>query len=436
MKALLKTTLFIVFMTILLIGCSSGDNSSEEANGNNQDEGNNESAKDSETLSLFSTVTNEADQQALEGAINQFEEENPNINIDFNFPGDGYESMLRVKMAANDMPDLFDTHGWAKNRYGEYTMDLSDMDWVDDLDPALEQIFMDEEGKVYAYPINQAKDGLTYNKNVLDEYGIEPPKTFDEFTQALETVKEESGGDVTPFWFAGNDAGSFGQYFDQFATPLLITHSDHDYSESLLDGSFDWSNYTFLPEKLKEMQENDLLNVDVLTAQSHQQAQLLAQGKIAFVMATVPINSVKELNPDTELGVMPVPAIHQGDNPSWIGGERHSMAVWKDTEHPEEAKKFIEFISQPDIVKELAEGTSLPAGLTNADPDIYYADYYEEFADVKVEPYFDRVYLPSGMWNPMGTTGQELLSGAMTPEQVSDKMGKEYTRLLEQEEEE
>ncbi|MDI5788653.1 hypothetical protein PO124_10375 [Bacillus licheniformis] len=28
------------------------------------------------------------------------------------------------QMAANDMPDLFDTHGWAKIRYGEYTADL------------------------------------------------------------------------------------------------------------------------------------------------------------------------------------------------------------------------------------------------------------------------------------------------------------------------
>ena len=55
--------------------------------------------------------------------------------------------MLRVKMAANDMPDLFDTHGWAKIRYGEYTADLKDMDWVKHLDPNLDPILKDEKAK-------------------------------------------------------------------------------------------------------------------------------------------------------------------------------------------------------------------------------------------------------------------------------------------------
>ncbi len=413
----------MTFITVLLIGCGSGDDNHTSGQENTEDE---------VTLSLFSTATSEGDQIALESAIEKFEEEYPNINIDYNFPAGEYESMIRVKMAADDMPDLFDTHGWAKNRYGEYTMDLSDMDWVENLDPALDNILKDEEGKVYAYPLNQAKDGLTYNKNVLDEYGIKPPTTFEDFMAALETIKEDSNGEVTPFWLAGSEKSQFGQYFDQFASPLLVTDEENDYSEELLDGSFDWSNYTFLPEKLEEMQEKELINVDALTAQMHQQTQLLAQDKIGFVMGTVPVSAVKELNPDTELGVIPVPAIHEGDDPSWIGGERLTFAVWEDTEHPEEAKTFIEFLAQDEMVKELAEGTALPAGLTNATADIYYSDYYEEFSGVMVEPYFDRIYLPSGMWDVMGATGQELLSESMTPGDVSEKMAEEYTRLREQ----
>lgn len=420
MKKVLKSTFLITLISLFLIGCSS--------------EGNNASGADdsSVTLSLYSTATSEGDQIALEAAIEAFEEENPDIKIDYNFPAGEYESMIRVKMAADDMPDLFDTHGWAKNRYGDYTMDLSDMNWVKHLDPALDNILKDENGKVYAYPLNQAKDGLTYNKNVLDKYGIEPPTTFDDFMTALETIKEKSDGEVTPFWFAGSEKSQFGQYFDQFATPLLVTDEKHDFRDDLLDGTFDWSNYTFLPDKLKEMQEQELLNVDALTAQIHQQTQLLAQDKIGFVMSTVPINAVKELNPDTELGIIPVPAIHDGDDPSWIGGERLTFAVSEKTEHPEEAKKFIEFLAQPDMVKQIAEGTTLPAGLTNATADIYYSDYYDKFSDVMVEPYFDRIYLPSGMWDVMGATGQELLSDAMSPEDVSEKMAEEYNRLREQ----
>jgi raffinose/stachyose/melibiose transport system substrate-binding protein len=36
------------------------------------------------------------------------------------------------------------------------------------------------------------------------------------------------------------------------------------------------------------------------------------------------------------------------------------------------------------------------------------------------------------MWDPMGATGQELLTGTMTPKQVSKKMSEEYDRLLNQ----
>ncbi|MDI5788655.1 extracellular solute-binding protein [Bacillus licheniformis] len=59
----------------------------------------------------------------------------------------------------------------------------------------------------------------------------------------------------------------------------------------------------------------------------------------------------REVNPDIQLGVMPTPAVYEGDKPSWIGGERHTVAVWKDSEHLEEAKRFIEFAAQPKYVK-------------------------------------------------------------------------------------
>jgi len=419
LKKLLKTVVFAAALTTIVTGCSKSSSGDESSDGKT-------------VVTLYSTVTNEADKLTLQNVVKKFEKENPDIDIKENYPAGDYESMLRVKMAANDMPDLFDTHGWAILRYGEYVEDLKDMNWVNDLDPSLDQILKDETGKVYAYPLNQAKDGITYNATLLEEYGITPPSTFDEFMTALETVGKKGKGEVTPLWFAGSDKSAFGQYFDQFSTPLLVT-GEKNYKKELLDGTFDWSNYTFLADKLKEMQDKKLLNEDVLTAQNHQMVDLMAQNKIAFIIGGGMLGpSVEELNGDVKLGIIPMPVIEEGDDPSWIGGERHTLALWKDSKVKEEAKKFLEYISQPEIVKEIAEGTSLPAGLTNTESKNYYSDYYEKYKDIVVEPYFDRVYLPSGMWDPMGATGQELLAGSMTPEEVSKKMSEEYKRLLEQ----
>ncbi len=390
------------------------------------------SSNSSNALTLYSGVSEDAEKDAIEGLAAAFEEET-GISIDVNFPGTGYEDQLRVRMASNDLPDLFDTHGWAINRYGEYVADLSDMEWVEHFDPAMEPILKDEDGKIYAYPINQAKDGIMYNAPLLDEYGIELPTTVDEWIDAMETVKEKSGGEVTPLWIPGSNQYTIAQVLDQLSTPLLVTADEHNYEEALLDGSFDWSNYTPLPEFLKDLQDRGLINKDVLTASEAQRIELMAQNKVAFVFAGGAFGpAVTELNPDIQVGTIPVPAFWEGAEQSWIGGERNTFAAFKDSENLDEAKQFIEFIAQPENAKKLAEATSLPAGITNVEAENYYTEFYDEWAHVQIQPYFDRVYLPSGMWDVYATTGQELLSDLKTPEQVSEEMESEYLRLRSQ----
>lgn len=44
-----------------------------------------------------------------------FEKEHSDIRVSLHFPGNDYENIMRVRMAANDLPDLFDTHGWGKS---------------------------------------------------------------------------------------------------------------------------------------------------------------------------------------------------------------------------------------------------------------------------------------------------------------------------------
>lgn len=35
---------------------------------------------------------------------------------------------------------------------------------------------------------------------------------------------------------------------------------------------------------------------------------------------------VAQINPNVKIGIIPTPAIHPGDNPIWIGGERYTLA--------------------------------------------------------------------------------------------------------------
>ena len=72
-------------------------------------------------------------------------------------------------------------------------------------------------------------------------------------------------------------------------------------------------------------------------------------------------------------------------------------------------------MARPEHAKSIAEATSLPAGLVNVQTDIFYANDYKRYQHIKVQPYFDRLYLPNGMWDVMGTAGQELMADILTP---------------------
>src|SRR5688572_29958725 len=126
--------------------------------------------------------------ELLEKIARQFEQENPDIKIEFSAPGKDYESLMKIKMAANDMPDVFSTHGWAKVRYGAFLTDLADQPWASQIDAAIAPAVTDEAGKVYVLPLDQQKTGPVYNVDILNEYGVEVPLTWADFLAACETI--------------------------------------------------------------------------------------------------------------------------------------------------------------------------------------------------------------------------------------------------------
>lgn len=72
----------------------------------------------------------------------------------------------------------------------------------------------------------------------------------------------------------------------------------------------------------------------------------------------------------------------------------------------------LNFFARPEIVGAIATATGNPAGLNGVDSDIgEIKQYYDKYSDVKTFPYFDREYLPSGMWDVMCETGANILAG-------------------------
>ena len=89
--------------------------------------------------------------EATEEIIDAFMEENPEVNVEIQVNTTDYENLMKAKMAANDLPDVFMTHGWSLLRYSEYLYPLTDETWAENMSDTLKESMCDKEGNFMPY---------------------------------------------------------------------------------------------------------------------------------------------------------------------------------------------------------------------------------------------------------------------------------------------
>lgn len=432
-KTIAITCAVSTFISVLA-GCSSSGNAASSASAQVSASSAEAASSEAEPITL-SVSTNAVGDQAtiLKSIADDFHKANPNITINFTAPGSDYENVMKVKMASNQMPDVFATHGWAKARYGNYLADLKGESWASKINSSIKSFITDDSGKVYVLPMDMDVTGINYNVDILKQYNISVPKTWDDFLAACETIKTKSSGSVTPIHIGGGDSWTQGQYFDFFAPAALITPATN-YKSQLKDGSFNWRKFDVLPQNLLNLWKKGYLNKDYLTSKYEDSATQMAKGKVAFTFYGPSFESeVLKVNANANIGMMPIPAMSSDDKPSFAGGEKTTWGVWKDSKNIDAAKKLVAFYASDENIQKVCKSSGLPSGLSGITVDDgKLTDYFNQYKDVPVYPYFDREYLPDGMWDVMTKNAGDMISGSITPAQFSDNMKSEYLRLRQQ----
>jgi len=379
---------------------------------------------------MLNFQSTEAVTAAFEDVIADFEAANPSIKIDLISGTSDYEALMKSKMATNDLPDMWSTHGWSVLRYSEYLTPLEDQEWASRLHPAIKPVVTDDNGHIYVLPVDVDMAGVAYNKTVLAKAGVnvDSLKTWKDLYAAMDKVKAVG---VTPVHIGGKDNWTVGNFFDWAAPALYITDPNQYSGDDLLNGKFDTKKWEILAGLMKEMNEKGYLNVDNLTSTYSDSARALAVGDCAFAFyGNYVLAEAWTFDPNADLGFFPVPAYYADDSPSLISGERTAVGIWKDTTHPDACKTFLNFLAMPANAAKIASSNGIPAGLVNAQSDTGKLDAdYKKWASVPSFPYFDRAFLPSGMWDTMCSTGTGILSGDMTTAQAAAKMKEDFNRM-------
>lgn len=415
-KTILISILLIVVIMFLFQGCSE--------------------KKTSEKIKItVDTNISSLTADVLQEITNEFMIENPKIDVDFVSVETDYENIMREKMSSNYLPDIFSTHGWAKRRYGAFLEDLRHEKWAKDISPSIRPMVTDSDGKVYVLPLEVDKSGIVYNVEILKRYDIDVPSTLEEFVEACKIIRNKSKGEIIPIYIGAVDDVSIGHFFDFLALPLYITDSKHDESQNLLSGTFDWNNWDKIGEIFLELYNGKLINDDAAISNYQDSIDLFASEKVAFVFNGASFTQeVLDRNPSMDISMIPIPAYYSGDEPGFVGGERTTFGIWKDSKNKEAAKKYLKFLARPENMSRIASASNLPAGLSDVKSDTgILAKAFEKYETVEVFPYFDRVYLPDGMWNFICSGSRELLRGSITPREYSETLEHEYKRLRKEE---
>lgn len=236
----------------------------------------------------------------------KFNEKYPNIKVNFEALSN-YEDQIKIRMstsdygdvlllptsvAIKDLPDFFEPLGKKSDLEQQYT--------------GLEERTVD--GISYGIPITVNFSGVIYNKQVFKDAGVtEVPRTFDQFSAALKSIKEKT--DAVPLYT--NYAA--GWTLTQWEADLATVAGDREYvnigqvasDDNFVPGQPHYELYKVMYDAAKD----GLIEEDPTTTDWESSKADLANGKIGTMMlGSWAIGQIKGLaaSPD-DIGFMPFP---------------------------------------------------------------------------------------------------------------------------------
>ena len=230
MKKLLALTLAGI-MAVSLAGCSQApeepgtENTTDNTVENTVDTSAQQQATSTTgvTLEFLYNLNGEAVSDAVQEVCRKFTDET-GIEVEAVMPGSNFSDIMKTRMASNQLPDVWTTHGWAVARYAEYLAPLNDFSFASHIAPSIKGQITDENGDLYTLPIDVDLTGIVYNANVLDEAGVNADDilTWADFEDACEKVKALG---KTPIQLGGKDNYTLGNMMD-YVAPTLITNEN------------------------------------------------------------------------------------------------------------------------------------------------------------------------------------------------------------------
>jgi raffinose/stachyose/melibiose transport system substrate-binding protein len=345
MRKWLTIALSSLVTLVLLAGCASKDATDSTSSSNGKD------------VKLSFIHWRGEDTKVFNEIIKQFEQENPGIKVEMNvFPSEQYLASAQSKLLDGSSGDVFAAFPGAQfesiQQAGFYE-DLTGASFLSNFTSNLIEAGQ-TDGKQYAIPYQLVYNQPIYNKKIFEKLGLEIPTDWDSFLATAQSLKDNG---YIPIAFPGADIGP-GQLMN---TMMMNNNTDEEIWAKVESGEAKLTDAWWVTtlSQFKELNDKGYFQKDSLGTKKDTASVLFAQEKAALLATgSYMMSSNIQLNPDLEQGLLAPITVSQ-DKAVFQGVHTTTfmLGVNAKSEHKEEAKKFIEFLSKPEIATKYANET-------------------------------------------------------------------------------
>lgn len=343
LKKLLAVLGTVTFGATLLVGC-----------GNNDKE-----AADGKTTIRISWWGGDDRHQATLAAIKAFEKENPDIKVKAEYSGwDGVEQKMATQITGKTEPDIMQiNYDWLAlySPTGEGFADISKLSGLD--------LSGYDESTLNAGKVEGIQNGVPFsenawvwgvNKTAFDKRNLEVPTTWEGYIEAAS--KFEDG--TFPARAGGFDILTYLQ--QKTGKAILDEDGNFVYDKATLKSGLDFYK-ELVDKKVIPTAQESKEQADANPGAPSKKSLEGDYGVTSMWSAQVSGEYQNLKDADQDFVIAPYPTIEEGGSQQVINKPSMLFAVSKNSKHPEEAAKLLNFmLNEPEGVKAMGLARGVP----------------------------------------------------------------------------
>lgn len=368
--------------------------------------------------------------------MEEFERANPEVETQLVFQGRDVLNILRTRLSdpnAPDFPDVVMQSDGLLSTLAEEGLlyDLTDElentqaydqeeMWIDTFDPRLMDLIA-LEGNWYYVPESMYTKGFFYDEVMFEEYGLDVPRTWDEFVNVAETLKENG---IAPLSLDGNI--DFYNVWHYISFAQRLAGPDRLWQAANGEISFeDHPGFLEAAEYVALFAENEWFQDGYMGSAFPAAQALFTQGEtgMVWVGAWFPSEMSDEIPPEMDMNIFDLPPLPGAEEERVVEIWGNAHAIMESSNNKENAIEFIKIMSSLEMQdpKHELKNFSPLVGATPVEELDNMTSIIENATAVTNN--YNKLNTLGAYWGsvfqPLGT---QLIAGNLSPEEFIDEL--------------